>query len=83
VSYDQSPIRSRDLRPTSLPDNDRISVALGVQYRFNQHATVDVGYEHLFFHSHINNATDPAKGTVKGDFRTAADLVGVQVSYRF
>jgi long-chain fatty acid transport protein len=83
VSYDQSPIRSSSLRPTSLPDNDRISVALGVQYRFNQHATVDVGYEHLFFQSSINNATNPSEGTVKGDFTTAADLVGVQVSYQF
>ncbi|HEU0229733.1 MAG TPA: outer membrane protein transport protein [Burkholderiaceae bacterium] len=83
VSYDQSPIRGSDLRPTSLPDNDRVSVALGVQYRFNQHATVDVGYEHLFFHSHINNATNPAEGTVTGTLNTAADLVGVQVSYRF
>ncbi|TAM86898.1 MAG: fatty acid transporter [Candidimonas sp.] len=83
VSYDQTPIPNSAMRPPALPDNDRISVALGAQYRFSQHTTLDVGYEHLFFHSRIDNGLDPAKGTVSGSFDTAADLIGVQVSYRF
>lgn len=83
LAYDQSPVPSSSLRPTSLPDNDRVSVSIGTQYRLNPNTTVDVGYAHLFFHANINNATDPRKGTVKGDWQTSADLIGLQVSYRY
>jgi long-chain fatty acid transport protein len=83
VGYDQSPIPSSALRPTSLPDNDRISVSLGAQYRLSPQTTIDVGYSHLFFHATIDNGTDPKKGRVTGDWKTAADLIGMQVSHRF
>lgn len=83
LAYDQSPIPSSTLRPTSLPDNDRISLSIGTQYRLSERTTVDVGYAHLFFHPRINNNSDPKKGTVSGDWQASADLFGVQVSYRY
>jgi long-chain fatty acid transport protein len=83
VSYDQSPIPNDTVRPTSLPDNDRVSGSIGAQYRFSARTTVDVGYSHLFFHPSINNSTDPKKGTVIGSWQTSADLLGVQISYRY
>lgn len=83
VAYDQSPIPSSTLRPTSLPDNDRTSVSIGAQYSVNKRTTVDVGYAHLFFHPRINNSSDPKKGIVNGDWRSSADLFGVQVSYAY
>ncbi len=83
LAYDQSPIPDSSLRPTSLPDNDRIVASIGAQYRLNPDTTIDVGYAHLFFHASINNATDPEKGTVKGNWKTGADLFGVQISYRY
>lgn len=83
LAYDQSPVPSSSLRPTSLPDNDRISVSIGAQYSLSPRTTIDVGYAHLFFHADINNATDPQKGRVTGDWQTSADLIGLQVSYRY
>ncbi|WP_460873488.1 OmpP1/FadL family transporter [Paralcaligenes ginsengisoli] len=83
IAYDQTPIPNSSLRPTSLPDSDRIIASIGAQYRFNERTTIDVGYAHLFFHSSINNSTDPKKGTVSGDLQTSADMLGVQMSYRF
>lgn len=83
VSYDQSPIPSSSVRPTSLPDNDRISLSVGAQYRFSPRTTIDVGYAHLFFNPSINNRTAPEKGDVKGDWQASADLLGVQISYRY
>lgn len=83
LAYDQSPIPSSSLRPTSLPDNDRISISIGAQYRVNERTTIDVGYAHLFFQPSINNGSDPAKGTVRGDWQANADLFGLQVSYRY
>lgn len=83
ISYDQSPIPGDAVRPTSLPDNDRISASIGAQYRLNPHTTIDVGYARLFFSPAINNSTDPKKGTVKGDWQANANLLGVQVSYQY
>lgn len=84
VAYDQSPVHDAQYRPTSLPDGDRIWLSIGAQYHFNDHATVDVGYAHLFLSNpSINNATDPTKGTVYGSYKASIDMLGVQVSYRF
>ncbi|PLC48389.1 fatty acid transporter [Pollutimonas subterranea] len=84
VAWDQSPIDSDTYRPTSLPDNNRYWVSVGAQYNFNDRTTVDVGYTHLFLKStSINNDTDATKGTVRGNYKSNANLIGVQVSHRF
>ncbi len=84
VAFDQSPVHDAQYRPTSLPDGNRIWLSLGTQYHFNKHATVDVGYAHLFLKNpSINNASDLTKGTVYGSYQASIDMLGVQVSYRF
>ncbi len=83
VAWDQSPVHSDNHRPTSLPDNDRYWVSIGAQYNFNEHTTVDVGYAHLFVKSTSINNTAAGKGTVRGDYDSNANLLGVQLSYRF
>jgi long-chain fatty acid transport protein len=47
VSYDQTPVRDADRTPR-LPDEDRIWVAFGGQYRISKQAAIDFGYAHLF-----------------------------------
>jgi long-chain fatty acid transport protein len=85
VAYDQSPVRNATYRPTSLPDNDRYWLSIGAQYSPSRNTTIDIGYAHLFVKSTtIDNDTEPAKkGTVRGDYRSNANILGVQVSYRF
>lgn len=84
VSYDQTPVPSAALRPTSLPDSDRIWLSLGVQYKFSEQSTIDIGYAHIFMRKpHIDNSSDSNKGTVAGSYAAAIDMVGVQVSHRF
>lgn len=85
VAWDQSPVRDNAYRPASLPDNDRYWLSLGAQYNFNKHARIDIGYTHLFMKStSVNNASDPkGAGVLKGDYDSSADLIGVQLSYRF
>src|SRR5690606_19509578 len=43
IAYDQSPVDDDNLRPTSLPDNNRTWLSLGAQYRFGSNTVVDVG----------------------------------------
>jgi long-chain fatty acid transport protein len=85
VAYDQSPVDSSKYRPTSLPDNDRYWLSLGVQYNYSDRTTVDVGYTHLFLKdTSIDNDTAAAtKGTVRGEYKSNANMVGIQLSHRF
>lgn len=84
VAYDQSPVDNDKYRPASLPDNDRYWVSLGAQYNFSKNTKIDVGYTHLFLNdTSINNDSDPNNGTLKGDYKNSADLVGIQFSHRF
>ncbi|MYN12659.1 fatty acid transporter [Pusillimonas sp. TS35] len=84
VAWDQSPIRSETYRLTSLPDNNRIWASIGAQYHFSERGTIDIGYAHLFVRdADINNDTDPTKGIVRGTYNSNANIIGVQVSYRF
>lgn len=85
VAWDQSPVDSSKYRPTSLPDNDRYWVSIGAQYNFDERTTIDIGYAHLFLsNASIDNDTDAAtKGTVRGDYSSNANMLGLQVSHRF
>lgn len=84
VSYDQTPVPGSGLRPTSLPDSDRIWLSVGVQYKFTEQSTIDIGYAHIFMRKpYIDNSSDAAKGTVTGSYAAAIDMVGVQLSHRF
>ncbi|HEY9279657.1 MAG TPA: outer membrane protein transport protein [Eoetvoesiella sp.] len=84
MAYDQTPVAGAALRPTSLPDNDRIWLTMGVQYNINESSTLDVGYAHIFVRNpSINNSSAAAKGTIAGKYSAAIDLFGVQLSHRF
>ncbi|WP_298014732.1 porin [uncultured Castellaniella sp.] len=84
VAWDQSPVRDDAYRPSSLPDNDRYWVSLGAQYSFSKNTAIDVGYAHLFVKStSVNNASSKEAGVLKGDYKSSADVVGVQFSHRF
>ncbi len=84
VAWDQSPVQSDTYRPSSLPDNDRYWVSLGAKYNFSKATSVDIGYAHLFVKStSVNNTSSADAGTLKGDYKSSADLIGVQFSHRF
>ncbi|MGB7483381.1 MAG: porin [Castellaniella sp.] len=85
VAWDQSPVQDDAFRPASLPDNDRYWVSVGAQYNFSKNTAIDVGYAHLFVkNTSVNNTSDPrGAGVLKGDYKSSADLIGVQFSHRF
>jgi len=84
LAWDQSPVHEARYRPTSLPDSDRYWVSIGAQYNFNDKTKVDIGYAHLFVkNASIDNDTAANKGTVRGDYKSNANLLGIQISHRF
>jgi long-chain fatty acid transport protein len=53
LGYDQTPTNSID-RDIRLPDVDKIALALGLQWKYNQHWLIDAGYSYLFPSSDVS-----------------------------
>ncbi|MFC4296836.1 OmpP1/FadL family transporter [Castellaniella hirudinis] len=85
VAWDQSPVQSDAYRPSALPDNDRYWVSLGAKYNFSKSTSIDVGYAHLFVkNTSVNNhSAEATSGVLKGDYKSSADIIGVQFSHQF
>jgi long-chain fatty acid transport protein len=85
VAWDQTPVRDATRLPR-VPDEDRIWLTLGVQWKPSADSAVDVGYAHIFVKdAKVNNggATPLATGTLVGEYENAVDILGVQYSTRF
>lgn len=89
LAYDESPVKSDADRTMTLPDSDRTWLSFGARYSLSKTSSVDVGYTHLFF----KNASTaravtgvsgtPTYQTVRGDFKTSADLFSAQYNLKF
>ncbi|PZU52303.1 MAG: long-chain fatty acid transport protein [Thauera sp.] len=85
LAWDQTPVRDTTRLPR-VPDEDRVWLSLGLQWRPNATSAVDVGYAHLFVKdASVNNngGNAPAKGTLVGEYENSVDILGVQYSTRF
>lgn len=99
IAYDQSPVRSDELRHPALPDSDRIWLSLGGNYRINKNSSIDFAYSYVDFKdadAHYSDSCSPAGvspttggsctgngGTVNGSYKTYLQFVGVQYNYAF
>lgn len=87
VAYDQAPVKSDADRTMTLPDSDRTWLSFGARYAFSKASSVDIGYTHLFFkNASTARAVTTSLGTVetiRGDFKTSADLFSAQYNMKF
>lgn len=85
VAYDQTPVRNPSTRLVSLPDNDRIWLSVGAQWKPTKATTLDVGLTHLFVKSSKidNDQAADGRGRVVGTFDANAWIIGTQVSFAF
>src|SRR6266853_2070292 len=86
LAYDQTPVNDTD-RTARLPDNNRLWLSVGGQYKLSKDSTLDFGYAHLFIKdAPINqlNPTPPAgNGQLVGTYKGSVDIFGAQFAYRF
>jgi long-chain fatty acid transport protein len=84
LAFDQSPVNDTD-RTARLPDNNRLWLSFGGQYRLSKDGTLDFGYAHLFIKdAPINqNATAKNEGILVGTYKGSVDIFGAQYAYRF
>jgi long-chain fatty acid transport protein len=93
VAWDETPTPNERLRTPYVPDEDRIWLTLGANYRFSKNLSLDVGYAHLFFDdAEIKNgedAHDPSTGVTQGlhlldaEYDTTVDMFSLQVNWTF
>ncbi len=89
VAYDQTPVPDEASRTMTVPDADRFWLAFGARYQLNKTTSLDFGYAHIFFNDvstarKVTNTGETATlQTVRGDFKTHANLVSMQLNYNF
>ncbi|MBS1191129.1 MAG: Membrane protein involved in aromatic hydrocarbon degradation [Rhodocyclaceae bacterium] len=81
VAYDRTPTTNGD-RSARVPDNNRIWLSVGGQWKPSRDAAVDFGYAYLYLH---DPRIDQTAGTanLRGRYNDSAHILGVQYSQGF
>jgi long-chain fatty acid transport protein len=82
LAFDQTPVNDTD-RTARLPDNNRLWVSFGGQYRLSKDGTLDFGYAHLFIKDAPINQNLGAGNQLTGTYKGSVDILGAQFAYRF
>ena len=85
LAYDQTPVNDTD-RTARLPDNNRLWLSFGGQYKLSRDGTLDLGYAHLFIKDapiNQNGGNAAANGQLVGTYKGSVDIFGAQFAYRF
>ena len=85
-----------ELRSPRVPDETRVWLTLGANYRYSRNLSMDIGYAHLFVDDpEIKNGADaedptlpfPAGltgfHTLNAEYDAAVDMFSVQLNYQF
>lgn len=85
IAYDQTPVKGASTRLVSLPDNNRVWLSLGGQWKPDAQSSVDLGLARLFIaDARIdNNQLADGRGRVTGSYQDSAWLFGLQYSRAF
>jgi len=85
LAYDQTPVNDTD-RTARLPDNNRLWLSVGGQYRLSKDGTLDFGLAHLVIKDapiNQNAGNAGANGQLVGTYKGSVDVFGAQFAYRF
>ncbi|HEX5337334.1 MAG TPA: outer membrane protein transport protein [Gallionella sp.] len=81
MAYEQTPVPDA-YRTARIPDNTRLEIAFGGQYKPNRDSAIDFGYAHLFINNASINSTIAAPA-LTGTYTGSVDILGVQYAYGF
>jgi len=85
LAFDQTPVNDTD-RTARLPDNNRLWLSVGGQYKLSKDGTLDFGLAHLFIKDasiNQNGGSTAANGQLLGTYKGSVDILGAQFAYRF
>jgi long-chain fatty acid transport protein len=82
LAYDQTPVNDTD-RTARLPDQNRMWLSFGGQYKLSKDGTLDFGYAHLFVKDASINQNPGTAIQLTGTYKGTIDILGAQFAYRF
>ncbi len=89
TAYDKTPVQDQ-FRTPRLPDDDRVWIAGGLQWKVRDKVRVDAGYAHLFISdapSGLPNQDNPPSstpmGALSGTYQAKVDILGAQLTLAF
>ena len=84
VAFDQTPV-SDEHRTARIPDEDRVWLAVGGQYKPSKEGAVNFGYAHLFVDdaSIADKQAAAGKGNLIGNYENSVDIISVQYTHSF
>ncbi len=84
VAYDEAPQTNPTLVNPRIPDENRIWLTGGFNYRFSEAFSMDVGYAYINVDkAEINNTELQTRHHVEGNFDASVNIVGVQANWVF
>jgi long-chain fatty acid transport protein len=89
--YDHSPVSDYRYAQPLMPDSDRQMFSLGASYRIDSHNTVDFAYSYLKFNdtaidrtaNNYDGSSNDRPGTLHGNYRSYANLLGIGFTHKF
>lgn len=85
LAWDQTPVNSTDRTPR-LPDNDRVWLAVGAQYRVNRSLGLDGGFVYLPVRNasiRQNAGSTAANALISGHYDASITILSAQLTYAF
>lgn len=90
TAYDKGAVPDEASRTMTVPDQDRVWLALGAKWKITPKTSVDIGYAHIFVKDAKTartvyrdaNETLPMQ-TVRGKFETSVDYFSLQLNHAF
>ncbi len=93
TAYDKSPVSDAERTPR-IPDQNRIWLAFGAQYRMSRQIAFDFGYAHIFVKDASSNLCDAAqaaanpaacggKNNLVGTYKNDVNIISGQMRYAF
>ena len=82
VAYDPTPVKD-EFVTARIPDSDRTWLTLGTSYQLSSSFSFDLAYVHIFFDDRSINRSTQLGGTLEGEFDNHADIVGLQINWKF
>lgn len=90
TAFDKGAVPNDASRTMTVPDQDRVWLALGAKWTITPKASLDVSYAHLFVKEartarnvYGNAAETQLIQTVRGKFDTSVDVFSLQLNYNF
>ena len=85
IAYDQTPVKDKERRLVSLPDNDRTWFSFGGQWKISKTNTLDLGASYLYVPKTKidNNQLSDGRGRVTGEYDSSVWILGAQYSMAF